>query len=152
MDGWAGHRWVLPRSLVLALTSTDDRAKTVSSWPADENYWLGHCEGFWVDRPDGRLGVVEHVVYRSRVDRPDAVAVRRGLWRSQTVTVPVADVVEVRPSQSRLVVRSGPVPAPRRGWWVRARRASRAGSPAREEQSNRPRRPSTSSDRPAKQS
>jgi hypothetical protein len=60
-----------------------------------------------VEGPEGRLGVVDHLVYRSRADRPDVVAVTAGLWRARTAEVLVSDVVEVRPAQARLVVRPG---------------------------------------------
>jgi hypothetical protein len=70
---------LLPRSLTLSLTANSMLdPKPASPWPVDENYWLGHCEGFQVDGPGGRVGIVEHVVYGSRVDRPDVVAVSWG--------------------------------------------------------------------------
>ena len=99
---------LLPRSLLLSLTTPEpDHRGPRTSPPLDQGYWLGHCEGFRVDGPEGRLGIVEHVVYRSRADRPDVVAVTSGLWRARTAEVPVADVTEVWPAQERLVVRGG---------------------------------------------
>jgi hypothetical protein len=99
---------LLPRSLLLSLTTHEpnDR-RACKSPPLDQDYWLGHCEGFRVDGPDGRLGIVEHVVYRSRADRPDVVAVTSGVWRARTAEVPVADVTEVWSAQERLFVRGG---------------------------------------------
>jgi hypothetical protein len=98
---------LLPRSLLLALTSREPERGTGTSPPVDEEYWLGHCEGFRVVGPEGQIGVVDHLVYRSRADRPDIVAVTSGLWRARTAEVAVADVVEVWPAQARLVVRPG---------------------------------------------
>ena len=39
-------------------------------------------------------------------DRPDVVGVRTGRLGTRTVRVPVSDVVEVRPAEERLVLRS----------------------------------------------
>lgn len=117
---------LLPRSYTLSLTANGMlEPKPGSPWPVDENYWLGHCEGFRVDSPGGRLGIVEHVVYGSRVDRPDLVAVSRGVWRVRTAEVPVADVVEVLPAQERLVLRNGFAGAKQTNLWGRARHALR---------------------------
>jgi len=112
---------LLPRSMLLALTG--DRSERDSGpqspWPLDEDYWLGHCEGFYVDGPAGRLGVVDRLVYRSRADRPDIVAVAVGMWRARIAEVPVADVAEVWPAQGRLVVRTGLGPVSRASVWRR---------------------------------
>lgn len=112
---------LLPRSMLLALTG--DRSERDSGpqspWPLDEDYWLGHCEGFYVDGPAGRLGVVDRLVYRSRADRPDIVAVAVGMWRARIAEVPVADVAEVWPAQGRLVVRTGLGPVSRARVWRR---------------------------------
>jgi hypothetical protein len=76
------------------------------SWDAD--YWLCRCEGFSVDGPAGRLGVVEEVRFGSRLDRPDTIVVRGGLLGSRILLVPVSDVREVAPRQQRLVVAHAP--------------------------------------------
>ena len=73
------------------------------SW--DHDYWLCRCEGFRVDAPVGRLGLVEAVRFGARLDRPDELLVRRGLLRNRTLAVPVSDVEEVVPRQQRLVLR-----------------------------------------------
>ena len=73
------------------------------SW--DHDYWLGRCEGFRVDAPSGRLGLVEAVRFGTRLDRPDELLVRRGLFGNHTLVVPVSDVQEVVPRQQRLVLR-----------------------------------------------
>ena len=106
---------LLPRSVVLALSAGEQTAGPRSPWPVDEAYWLAHCEGFRVDGPDGRIGVVEHVVYESRPDVPDVVSVASGRWRLRSTDVPIADVLEVRPEQERLLVRRPPGPHRRAG-------------------------------------
>jgi hypothetical protein len=121
---WGFIMYVLPRSLALSLTRDDaGGAESPTPWLVDEDYWLGHCEGFRVDGPHGRLGVVEHVVYRSRVDRPDVVAVRAGSWKPRMARVSVKDVIEVCPAQERLVVRADSRPAERATMWGRTQRA-----------------------------
>jgi len=76
------------------------------SW--DQDYWLCRCEGFRVDAPTGRLGLVEAVRFGSRLDRPDELLVRGGVLRNRRLVVPVSDVQEVVPRQQRLVLRSAP--------------------------------------------
>jgi hypothetical protein len=76
------------------------------SW--DHDYWLCRCEGFSVDAPTGRLGLVEAVRFGARLDRPDELLVRGGLLRNRTLVVPVSDVQEIVPRQQRLVLRSAP--------------------------------------------
>src|SRR4249920_3686424 len=121
-QGSGGVMRLVPRSMLLELTR--DRSGRDSGLqsppPLDEDYWLRHCEGFYVDGPAGRLGVVERLVYRSRADRPDIVAVAVGMWRARIAEVPVEDVAEVWPAQGRLVVRTGLGPASRASVWRRA--------------------------------
>ena len=114
---------LLPRSVVLALSAGEAMPRPRSPWPVDEAYWLAHCEGFQVDGPDGRIGVVDHVMYESRLDVPDVVSVASGLWRLHSTHVPTADVLEVRPEQERLVVRGARRAHRRLGWGARARQA-----------------------------
>ena len=73
------------------------------SW--DHDYWLCRCEGFRVDAPSGRLGLVEAVRFGARLDRPDELLVRGGVFRNRTLVVPVSDVREIVPLQQRLVLR-----------------------------------------------
>jgi hypothetical protein len=70
----------------------------------DRDYWLCRCEGFRVESPNGRVGVVEEVRFLSRLDRPDAVVVRGGLFGMRRTVIPIADVADVAPRQERLVV------------------------------------------------
>jgi hypothetical protein len=71
-----------------------------------ENYWLGHCEGYRVDGPEGRVGIVEAVL--GEEEEPRTLAVREGLFALRTLYVPIEDVIEVHPRAERIVLRSSP--------------------------------------------
>lgn len=75
---------------------------------ADQYYWLGRCEGFRVDSPDGRIGFVEHVRFGSRPDRPEALAVRAGRLGRRVLIVSVSKVAEIVPSRERIVLSGSP--------------------------------------------
>jgi hypothetical protein len=77
-------------------------------WSRD--YWLGRCEGFRVDGPEGRVGVVSAVL--GHEDEPTMLAVREGLFALRTVYVPIEQVAEVQPRAERIVLRSRPEPGP----------------------------------------
>ena len=68
------------------------------------DYWLCHSEGFRVDTPSGRLGIVEEVRFRSRHDRPDELVVRGGIFGRRVVNVPVAQVEQVEPRTRRIAL------------------------------------------------
>lgn len=75
----------------------------------DRNYWLSHCERFRVEaRKKGRAGIVEHVRFQSRQDRPDVLAVRAGLFGRRILLIPVEEVEMVVPRQKRLLLRGEP--------------------------------------------
>jgi hypothetical protein len=67
-------------------------------------YWLAHCEGFAVARDHGRVGVVEHLLYRSRLDRPDALVVISGRLRLRRVLVPTDHIASIDPRARSLAV------------------------------------------------
>jgi hypothetical protein len=75
---------------------------------ASRAYWRRRCEGFRVDSPNGRVGVVEEVGYVSRSDRPDLIAVRAGLFARLLLVVPVGEVAEIVPSEERIFLRHPP--------------------------------------------
>ena len=75
-----------------------------SPLPEDTGYWVRHCEGFRVDSPRRRLGVVECAAAEDAMGGAEAVAVRTGGLRSRRVMVALDDIVEVRPSECRLIV------------------------------------------------
>jgi uncharacterized protein with ACT and thioredoxin-like domain len=72
----------------------------------DDDYWLCRCEGFRVDAPAGRVGLVEAVRFGSRLDRPDELLVRGGVLGNRQLVVAVSDVQRVIPRQQRIVVLS----------------------------------------------
>jgi hypothetical protein len=77
---------------------------------SDVDYWLRRCQGFRVDSPDGRVGVVEEVLYASRCDRPDVIAVRAGLLGRLLRIVPVAEVAWILPGREQVVLHRSPRP------------------------------------------
>jgi len=98
---------VIPKSMLMSLTWRDPDAGgegPFSPLPEDTGYWLRHCEGFRVDSGRRRLGVVECVAAGDAMDGAEVVAVRTGGLRSRRVLVALDDVVEVRPSECRLIV------------------------------------------------
>jgi hypothetical protein len=73
-----------------------------------ERYWLGHCEGFRVDAPGGRLGLVEAVLHRREDRSADALIVRAGLLGRQLLVVPATSVDAVEPRRERVRLTSSP--------------------------------------------
>src|SRR5262249_47434763 len=45
----------------------------------EREYWLCRCEGFWVDSPAGRVGLVGGLRFLSRIDQPALLEVRGGV-------------------------------------------------------------------------
>jgi hypothetical protein len=74
-------------------------------------YWLCRCEGFRVDSPEGRFGLVEAVMFRRRPDEPDALVVRAGVLGRRLVLVPIDDVADVAPRRKRVVLSQVPDPS-----------------------------------------
>jgi hypothetical protein len=74
----------------------------------DAEYWLCRCQGFSVESPAGRVGFVEGLRFRSRLERPEALAVRAGLLGRRHLVVPVSQVAETAPSKSLIVLRAAP--------------------------------------------
>jgi hypothetical protein len=72
--------------------------------PRGTDYWLGHCQGFRVEPGDCAAGVVDHVIYRSRVERPDLLVVRTGFLGRQRRRVPVEAVELVDPRYGVVVL------------------------------------------------
>jgi hypothetical protein len=81
----------------------------------DTDYWLCRCEGFVVDTPEGRLGIVEWLVFRSRHDRPDALAVHFGHVLHRSILVAVGDVESVLPEEGRIILAANSIPVGRVG-------------------------------------
>jgi hypothetical protein len=88
----------------------ESQVRVIQTPDLGTDYWLGRCEGFEVDTPEGRLGIVEWLVFGSRLDRPDAVAVRTGHVLHGSVLIPVDDVERVLPEEGRIILAVNPVP------------------------------------------
>jgi hypothetical protein len=71
----------------------------------DRAYWLSRCERFRVETADGTpLGRVEEVHYYARLDQPDELIVRVGLFGLRRLNVPVEAVRRINPSEQRLTL------------------------------------------------
>jgi hypothetical protein len=100
---------LVPRATLLALTA--DRplpAQPINAGRRGGDYWLGHCEGFRVQSPEGEVGVVESVVYAADAGRPAYLAVTGGRLLLRTALVPCAEVVSIDARQTRLDVLARP--------------------------------------------
>jgi hypothetical protein len=98
---------MFPKSILMSLTWRERGGEgqgPFSPLPQDTGYWLRHCEGFQVDSSRRRLGVVECVPGEDALDGAEVVAVRTRGLRSRRMMVALDDVVEVRPSECRLIV------------------------------------------------
>ena len=84
------------------MTTTIHADSDVRYWSRD--YWLGHCEGFRVLGPEGRIGLVEAVL--GEEDEPEALVVRTGLFGTHASVLPLGDVELVEPRVERIVVRA----------------------------------------------
>jgi hypothetical protein len=84
---------------------------------------LARCEGLPVESPQGRVGVVAYLRYRSRHDGPDFLVVRTGHLSRRFVAVPVV-VEHIDAAEGRVLVRAAPTPEPA-GLLARLRRALR---------------------------
>lgn len=71
----------------------------------DRAYWLRTCHGFAVYDSKGRLGVVEEVLYGGRSSElPERLLVRTGLFGRRRLEIPVTEIVEVIPRQTRIAL------------------------------------------------
>jgi hypothetical protein len=68
-------------------------------------HWLGHCQGFRVEGPGGRVGTVECLIRRSLSEPPELLVVRAGRRSSRTLLVPADDVEKVLPREELVIVR-----------------------------------------------
>jgi hypothetical protein len=64
------------------------------------------CEGFRVESPRGRLGVVEGVLFGADSDVPAALTVRSGIFGRGLRIVDVEEIEAVDADARRLLVRS----------------------------------------------
>ena len=78
----------------------------VAARPAAAGFDLSGFEGYRVDGPDGRVGVVTNVT-ASRSDGPlDTVHVVTGLFIARVTPVAEREILEVDPERRRLFIRT----------------------------------------------
>jgi hypothetical protein len=100
----------------VALPAASDRngdRLTIDPRPAEgsleRDLWIRRCEGFLVDSPEGRVGVVEGLRFGSSVERPDLLEVRAGRLRPRLIIVPVEQVERIFFDEGRIELGSDPV-------------------------------------------
>jgi hypothetical protein len=103
--------------------------------PPDRALALRQCEGFEVDSPSGRIGLVEGLRYHSGIDQPDELEVRAGWLGRRLLVIPVHDVEEILIDEGRLVVRETLV-ARRHVWQGILARLGAQSSPPRRNRSD----------------
>jgi hypothetical protein len=73
--------------------------------------WLTGCEGYDVETPGGRLGVVERIE-RTEDGAPEALVVRTGILGNRRLLVPTAVIAAVVSSRQAIVIEPwSPMPA-----------------------------------------
>jgi hypothetical protein len=86
--------------------------RTVDPHPSrvslERDYWLCRCDGFRIDSPAGSVGIVEGLRFGSRVDRPDLLAVRAGLFGRRLLLIRVEEVDRIVSDEQRIVLRDAP--------------------------------------------
>jgi hypothetical protein len=90
-------------------------AQTESVTQVSESYWLRNSEGFRVEGPGGRIGVVEAIL------DPNGQAelrIARGGLGFRSVTIPADEVESISPHELRIRLRTSP---------ATERRAARSG-------------------------
>jgi len=77
----------------------------------DRAYWLSRCEGFLVEDAAGmRIGTVVEVHHQSRLDQPDALAVRAGRLGLRLLIYPTGAVQTIVPGEARLILAAAAAP------------------------------------------
>jgi hypothetical protein len=71
-------------------------------------YWLCRCEGFEVESPAGRIGVVDGLRFISRLDQPDLLEIRAGFLGRRLLLLPVDQVESISSGEERIVLRVAP--------------------------------------------
>jgi hypothetical protein len=91
-------------------TAAAPASASVRAFPLEvefgRDYWLGRCTGFTVEADGRPCGRVEWLRYGSRLDRPDALVVRRCRLRRRRFIVRAEAVREIDPWLERVYLRS----------------------------------------------
>ena len=72
----------------------------------ERDYWLGHCEGYRVDGPGGRIGFVEEVRENRADPTAPLLAVRAGRLGRRVLIVPAGAVEFIVPRARRIWLRT----------------------------------------------
>jgi hypothetical protein len=91
-----------PVEASVGLTSTPEQAL-----PLDHEYWLSHCEGYRVDKPGGRIGLVEEVRHAPDDGRAESLAVLVGMLGRRRLIVSVSEVDAIVPHAERIYLKAG---------------------------------------------
>ena len=75
--------------------------------PLDREYWLSHCEGYRVESPGGRVGLVEEVHCAPESRRAESLAVLAGMFGRRRLIVPVSEVDAIVPHAERIFLKKG---------------------------------------------
>jgi hypothetical protein len=73
----------------------------------DREYWLAHCEGYRVDSPGGRIGLVEEVRRAAGGERAESLAVLAGMLGLRRLVIPVREVEAIVPHAERVLLKTG---------------------------------------------
>jgi hypothetical protein len=103
------RRW--EEDVIVERTVVDPRPSRAE---LDRSYWLCRCEGFRVESPAGRVGFVEGLRFRSRIDLPDLLEVSAGRLGRRVLMIPVADVESVESGEELISLRADPIQRRRR--------------------------------------
>jgi hypothetical protein len=93
----------MPRPLVHAIVSEAMATIELTAPMVLHGEWLSECEGFRVYEDDCSLGVVDEII-RDRDGHPLSLSVRYGTFVLHRKLVSLADVREVVPSKTTIVV------------------------------------------------
>ena len=93
-------------SIGMTTSSTVDRPPAADRDSNPFGYWLGHCEGFAVLTPEGRVGFVESVETDASGHR--ALVIAGGLFRPRRLLAEADDVVELDARRMRIVLAHSP--------------------------------------------
>jgi hypothetical protein len=69
---------------------------------------LRECDGFRVDSPLGRLGVVQEVRFREGEPSPYRLAISAGLFGGRLLIIDASEIAAILPRQRRLILEFAP--------------------------------------------
>jgi hypothetical protein len=95
-------------SVVATLRSrrTRSSARRERAQPLDREYWLAHCEGYRVESPGGRVGLVEEV-RGGEQGGTRSLAVLAGMRGLRRLIIPISEVDDIVPHVRRIVLKPG---------------------------------------------